>query len=132
VQLLGNVILILLLVTVVSPVTLLCDCNKCKLRRQAQVHYGSIGNSTKQQDSNPRCCACEHIDGGVHTEETCTIPNLLFKLPDIGCVAEPSSPVSAAAHEMDDVVPDQIARVCKRTAMHYDGDVDYPLSDDND
>jgi hypothetical protein len=60
----------ILIFTMVTAVTRLCDCSKCGQWRHAQIHGGAIVKRQEQWEANPRFYACEYIIGDIHNEES--------------------------------------------------------------
>jgi hypothetical protein len=93
----GNVaaplFLFILIFTMVTAVTRLCDCSKCGQWRHAQIHSCVIVKRQEQWEANPRFYACEYIIGDIHNEESYTRTNNNNMYPGVGYAAV-SSPLS--------------------------------------
>jgi hypothetical protein len=63
-------LLIILIFTMATAVTRLCDCSKCGEWRHAQIYGGAIIKSQEQWEANPRVYACEYIIGDIHNKES--------------------------------------------------------------
>jgi hypothetical protein len=112
-----NIKNILLLTDMVTPITLLCECNKCDMWRETQVHGGQIVRTKKQCEANPRLYACEHIAGDVHSKDTSLRPNKKVMLPGVGYGSEVYTPLSPMANQVNDAAPSRPSRACKRVAV---------------
>jgi hypothetical protein len=80
-------LLIILIFTMVTAVTRLCDFRKCGEWRHAQIHGGAIVKSQEQWEANPRFYACEYIIGDIHNEESYARTNNNNMYPGLGYTA---------------------------------------------
>jgi hypothetical protein len=90
-------LLIILIFTIVTALTQLCDCNKRGEWRHAQIHGGAIVKSQEQWEANPLFYACEYIIGDIHESYAKTNNNNIY--PGVGYTAV-SSPESRANSNM--------------------------------
>jgi hypothetical protein len=122
-------LLIILIFTMVTAITQLCDCNKCGELRHAQIHGGAIIKSQEQWEANSRFNACEYIIGDIHNEERYARTNNNNMYPGVGYTAV-SSPESRANNTMVPSPPMRPTRGCKLVAVAHD--VDLSSSDDEE
>jgi hypothetical protein len=92
-------LLIILIFTMVTTVTRLCDYSKCGEWHHAQIHGGAIVKSQEQWEANPRFYACEYIIGDIHNKESYERTNNNNMYPGVGVTAV-SSPQSRANNNM--------------------------------
>jgi hypothetical protein len=107
--------LFILIFTMITSVTRLCDCSKCGQWRHAQIHGGAIVKRQEQWEANPRFYAYEYIIGDIHNEESYARTNNNNMYPGVGYTAV-SSPQSRANNNMALPPPMRPARGWKRVA----------------